>query len=89
MPQFLEMKITVPLPEEWEGKVLLAAKIAPAKKAFKLALEKMNVGAAVTDRTYTTRTRGGAARAVNFAVESVIAPPPVADADLPFTLDPA
>ena len=59
MTKYLEIKITLPLPESWAEQVKLAGKLAPAQEAFKAALEKLGVTATMAERSYVPKPRPG------------------------------
>ena len=82
MTKYLEIKITLPLPESWAEQVKLAVKLAPAQEAFKAALEKLGVAATMTERSYVPKPRpGGAAKMYEPALFAV--PMDRDDSDMP------
>lgn len=85
---FYDVTFRMKRPESGMAWAAIAGKLIPELEKVKAAMVKVGLEFEMTEREYTPRLRGGAAGAVNFAVESVIAPPPD-EADMPPAPDPA
>ena len=75
MTKYLEIKITLPLPESWAEQVKLAGKLAPAQEAFKAALEKLGVAATMTERSYVPKPRANVTHPLVLTLNNLDLPP--------------